>query len=43
MKKKLRLKKEVKEDLKAILYTIVIIFGIIAFIILIGIVENAKF
>ncbi len=43
MKKKLRLKKEVKENIKAILYTIAIILGILAFIILIGIVENLKF
>lgn len=43
MKKKLRLKKEVKENMKAILYTIAIILGILAFIILIGIVENLKF
>lgn len=43
MKIKFKLKKEIKENIKAILYTIVIIFGILAFIILIGIVENAKF
>ena len=43
MKKKLRLKKEVKENIKAILYTITIIIGILAFIILIGIVENLNF
>lgn len=43
MKKKLKLKKEVKEDLKAILYIALVTFGIIAFIILIGIVENVNF
>ena len=43
MKKKLRLKKEVKENIIAILYTIAIILGMLAFIILIGIVENLKF
>ena len=43
MKRKLKLKKEIKEDLKAILYTITIIFGILASMLLIGIVENAKF
>lgn len=41
--KKLKLKKEIKENIKAILYTIAIIFGILALMILIGIVENAKF
>lgn len=41
--KKLKLKKEIKENIKAILYTISIIFGILALMILIGIVENAKF
>ena len=41
--KKLKLKKEIKENIKAILYTIAIILGMLAFIILIGIVENAKF
>ena len=43
MKKKLRLKKEVKENIIAILYTIAIILGMLAFMILIGIVENLKF
>lgn len=43
MKRRLKLKKEIKENIKAILYTIAIILGILAFIILIGIVENAKF
>lgn len=43
MKKKLILKKEVKENIKTILYTIAIILGILTFIILIGIVENIKF
>ena len=43
MKRKFKLKKEIKENIKAILYTITIIFGILVFIILIGIVENAEF
>ena len=43
MEKKFKLKKEIKENIKAILYAIVIIFGILASMILIGIVENAKF
>lgn len=43
MKRKLKLKKEIKENMKAILYATTIIFGILALMILIGIVENAKF
>ena len=41
--KKLKLKKEIKEDIKAILYVTLVTFGLIALMILIGIVENARF
>lgn len=43
MKRKFKLKKEIKENIKAISYTIAIILGMLALMILIGIVENAKF
>lgn len=41
--KKLKLKKEIKEDVKVILYVTLVTFGLIALMILIGIVENARF
>ena len=41
--KKLKLKKEIKEDIKAILYVALVAFGLIALMLLIGIVENARF
>lgn len=41
--KKLKLKKEIKEDVKAILYVTLVVFGLIALMLLIGIVENARF
>lgn len=41
--KKLKLKKEIKEDIKAILYVTLVAFGSIALMLLIGIVENARF
>lgn len=41
--KKLKLKKEIKEDIKAILYVTLVAFGLIALMLVIGIVENARF
>ena len=41
--KKLKLKKEIKEDVKVILYVTLVAFGLIALMMLIGIVENARF
>ena len=41
--KKLKLKKEIKEDIKVILYVTLTAFGLIALMLLIGIVENARF
>ena len=41
--KKLKLKKEIKEDVKVILYVTLASFGLIALMLLIGIVENARF
>lgn len=41
--KKLKLKKEIKEDVKVILYVTLVAFGSIALMMLIGIVENARF
>ena len=41
--KKIKLKKEIKEDIKVILYVTLVAFGLIALMLLIGIVENARF